>query len=78
MEKVKMNLIDTYRHDDKYWMDISRLHGYYEAWIYNINYGVKMLMFGTATDQISKDEFVNLAFDRIYEYIVLYQEEYEN
>ena len=76
--RFKMNLIDTYRYNDDYYIDIVHLHGYYESWVYHEGYGIKMLMFGMPTSDISKKEFVDLAFSKIDEYIRDYKSEYED
>lgn len=70
--------IETYKYKDDYYIDIQPMQGYREAWIYNTNYGVKMLMFGSAAGDITKEKFENLVFDRAEEYIELYQETYED
>lgn len=52
------------------------------AWIYNVRYGVKMLMWGEPCGPIKAEEdresFRSLVFDNIPEYADLYSEEYED
>lgn len=48
------------------------------AWLYNVNYGVKDLMWGEKIGQNSRDEFLDLVFSNLPEYIEGYAEEYED
>ena len=48
------------------------------AWLYNANYGVKELMWGEQVGQNSRDEFLDLVFSNLPEYIDGYAEEYED
>lgn len=44
----------------------------YEAWIYHDQYGVKDLMFGIPTEQQTYEEFLEIVFNNIDEYIDSY------
>lgn len=48
------------------------------AWLYNVSYGVKSLMFGEAIDESRRDEFLDLVFSNLPSYIEDYEEEYED
>ena len=48
------------------------------AWLYNANYGIKSLMFGTSVKQDSRDEFLDMVFSNLPYYIEDYAEEYED
>lgn len=47
------------------------------AWIYNVQYGVKMLMWGEMASN-DRDTFCGLVFKNIPEYADMYAEEYED
>lgn len=47
------------------------------AWLYNANYGVKMLMWGEEVEQSNRDEYLDLVFSNLPDYIEDYEEEYE-
>lgn len=44
----------------------------YEAWIYHEEYGIKDLMFGVPTEQQTYEEFLEIVFNNIDEYINYY------
>ena len=48
------------------------------AWLYNSAYGVKSMMFGHMVCDMSKEEFLDLVFSNLPDYIEDYVEEYEN
>lgn len=48
------------------------------AWLYNANYGIKSLMFGTSVKQDSRDEFLDMVFSNLPYYIEDYAEEHED
>lgn len=77
MEKQKIN-IETYRYDNDYYIDIIETSEYLEAWIYNKNYGIKMLMFGTPILEQSYSEFIELAETGAPAFIKYYKEDYED
>lgn len=47
------------------------------AWLYNSAYGVKSLMFGYMVCDMSRDEFLDIVFSNLPEYIEDYAEEFE-
>ena len=47
------------------------------AWLYNSDYGIKMLMFGEEVGN-DRDEFLDSVFSSLPNYIEIYQEEFED
>lgn len=50
----------------------------YEAWIYHVEHGVKDLMFGVSTEQQTYEEFLEIVFNNLDEYITNYVDEHFN
>lgn len=49
---------------------------YYEAWIYHNQYGIKDLMFGIPTENQTYEEFLEIVFNNLDEYITDYVDEH--
>lgn len=48
------------------------------AWLYNSSYGVKSLMFGCKVEDMERDEFLDVVFSNLPDYIEDYADEYED
>ena len=48
------------------------------AWLYNAAYGIKSLMWGEKIEQTNRDDFLDLVFSNIPDYIKYYEEEYDD
>ena len=48
------------------------------AWLYNASYGIKSFMFGTSVKQDNREEFLDMVFSNLPDYIEDYAEEYED
>lgn len=48
------------------------------AWLYNSAYGVKSLMFGCMVNSQSREEFLDIVFSNLPDYIGYYAKEYED
>ena len=68
----------TYDYDGTYMVDVVTTDDYYEAWLYNILYGIKTSMFGVPKSQQSYREFLDIVVSNIDEYIALYVEDVED
>lgn len=83
MKKV-LNTTTTYQYNDDYFIDVVQYQVgskfYYEAWLYNKNYGVKMLMFGLESPTIESYlwEFLDQVEENVLDYISDYKVMYMN
>ena len=48
------------------------------AWLYNAAYGIKSLMWGEKIGQTNRDDFLDLVFSNLPDYIKYYEEEYDD
>lgn len=67
----------TYKYDDQYMIDIVIDGKTYEAWLYNKDYGVKDLMFGSPIGQESFSDFMESVEVNAPDYIATYQQFHE-
>ncbi len=70
--------IYTYKYNDQYYVDVVFDWKTYEAWIYNKDYGVKDLMFGTPAEQTSLIEFLDTVNAVVPDYIESYYKYHEH
>ena len=68
----------TYQYNDTYFIDIVTTSKSIEAWIYNKDCGVKMLMFGLPIYQQTYSEALEIIEANAEDYISFYIEEYED
>ena len=68
----------TYDYDGTYMVEIVTTEEYYEAWLYNVDYGYKMLMFGCSRAKQSYKKFINDVEYQVRDYIGYYIEEVED
>ena len=61
-----------------YCVDICEDADERSAWLYNANYGVKSLMCGEEIGQSNREEFLDMVFSNLPNYIEYYAEEYED
>lgn len=68
----------TYSTKNHFLIDIvSKINEYkYEAWTYHDEYRVKDLMFGVPTEQQTYEEFLEIVFNNIDEYINYYVDDH--
>jgi len=77
-EVLDLCWINTYGYEDHYMIDIFKVDGTYEAWLYNSEYGIKDFMFGMPVEQQSLDEFLEIVKANVPEYIDLYKDQHED
>ena len=79
MKKIN-SVTYTYKYNDDFMIDIVQTWTGeafdYEAWIYNKDYGVKDLMFGSS--EKSLEDFIELAEQNAPEYITTYMDDLLN
>lgn len=61
-----------------YCVDICEDADERSAWLYNVNCGVKSLMWGEKIEQTDRDDFLDMVFSNLPDYIEDYEEEYES
>ena len=60
-----------------YCVDVCEDAAERSAWLYNSAYGVKSLMFGYMVCDMSRDEFIDLVFSNLPNYIEGYEDDME-
>ena len=75
---IKSETFCTHWNGNLYCVDICEDAEERSAWLYNAAYGVKSLMWGEKINQSSRDEFLDMVFSSLPDYIEDYAEEYED
>lgn len=75
---IKVETFCTAWNGNLYCVDICEDAEERSAWLYNSRYGVKSLMFGYLVNAQSREEFLDLVFSNLPDYIVDYAEEFED
>ena len=78
MTKNNEYITMTYEYNNTYFIDIVTTSRDIEAWIYNKDCGVKMLMFGFPIYQQTYEKALEIIKANAEEYIAIYAEEYED
>ena len=75
---IKSETFCTAWNDQLYCVDVCEDSEERTAWLYNSAYGVKAFVFGQLVKAMSRDEFLNIVFSNLPDYIEDYAEEYED
>ena len=75
---IKSETFCTTWNNKVYCVDICEDMAERGAWLYNASYGIKAFMFGTSVEQDSRDEFLDMVFSNLPDYIEDDAEEYED
>ena len=77
MKKLDIT-IDTYEYKDGFRVEIylEPSDNTWESFLYHVDYGIKMGMFGWSAEDDTKDVFTDFVIDSVDEYIRIYKEEY--
>lgn len=77
MKKVVTRTTETYSYDKSFYVDITETIKTYEAYIYHVDYGVKMLMFAVEKVAIvNRENFMLTVESQIPDFIKEYKNEH--
>lgn len=77
MKKANIS-IETYDYKNGFRVEIylEPTDNTWQSFVYHVDCGIKLFMFGFDSEENTKDEFIDFVLDSLDEYVKLYKEEY--